>query len=175
MPRSAPTKAAIRAVIRRYLATGHDDPNDRSWLDGASFLEMEKNRHEVLVGALLGEIRARSVGITPPALPTGMDTVAFTRERVRPMVEGLDADFESLVRAAVARVAELQPQVVCEGKVIKGQAASVLLDEAEHADMIVVGSRGRGGFSSLLLGSVTQQVVHHADCPVLVARQTGTS
>ena len=89
MPRSAPTKAAIRAVIRRYLATGHDDPNDRSWLDGASFLEMEKNRHEVLVGALLGEIRARSVGITPPALPTGMDTVAFTRERVRPMVEGL--------------------------------------------------------------------------------------
>ena len=91
------------------------------------------------------------------------------------MVEGLDADFESLVRAAVARVAELQPQVVCEGKVIKGQAASVLLDEAEHADMIVVGSRGRGGFSSLLLGSVTQQVVHHAHCPVLVARQTGTS
>jgi hypothetical protein len=89
MPRPAPNKAAIRAVIRRYLATGHDDPNDRSWLDGASFLEMEKNRDEVLVGALLVQIRARSVGMTPPALPTGMDTVAFARERVRPMVEGL--------------------------------------------------------------------------------------
>lgn len=52
----------------------------------------------------------------------------------------------------------------------EGQPAAVLLKEAEQADMIVVGSRGRGGFANLLLGSVTQQVVHHAPCPVVVVR-----
>jgi nucleotide-binding universal stress UspA family protein len=84
--------------------------------------------------------------------------------------EGLRDATESIVQAAVARVAELQPQVACEGKAIAGHPASVLLEEAEHADMIVVGSRGHGGFASLLLGSVSQQVVHHAHCPVVIVR-----
>jgi nucleotide-binding universal stress UspA family protein len=55
----------------------------------------------------------------------------------------------------------------------EGQAAEVLLDEARDAVLIVVGNRGRGGFASLLLGSVSQQVVHHAPCPVLVVRERG--
>ena len=82
----------------------------------------------------------------------------------------LSENAEDIVRAAVARVAELHPEVTCEGKAVEGQAASVLLQAAEHAHMIVVGSRGRGGFASLLLGSVTQQVVHHATCAVVVVR-----
>ena len=49
-----------------------------------------------------------------------------------------------------------------------------LLKVAEQADMIVVGSRGRGGFANLLLGSVTQQVVHHAPCPVVVVHPVAT-
>lgn len=77
---------------------------------------------------------------------------------------------ESIARAAVARVAELQPSVACEGKAVEGRPAEVLPKEAEQADMIVVGNRGRGGFASLLLGSVTQHVVHHAPCPVVVVR-----
>jgi nucleotide-binding universal stress UspA family protein len=88
----------------------------------------------------------------------------------QPEMEGLDPDAESIVQAAVARVAKLQPQIVCQGKAIEGQPAQVLLQEAEDADMVVVGSRGRGGFKGLLLGSVSQQVVHHAPCPVLVVR-----
>lgn len=49
-----------------------------------------------------------------------------------------------------------------------GHTANVLCDVAKGADLLVVGSRGFGGFRGLLVGSVTQQVVAHSPCPVLV-------
>jgi len=51
-----------------------------------------------------------------------------------------------------------------------GNAAQVLLDAARGADLLVVGSRGYGGFTEALLGSVSQHCVHHAPCPVVITR-----
>jgi nucleotide-binding universal stress UspA family protein len=85
-------------------------------------------------------------------------------------LDGLRENAEAVVREAVAEVERLQPSVPCEGEVRKGQPAELLLHAAREASLIVVGNRGRGGFASLLLGSVSQQVVHHAPCPVLVVR-----
>lgn len=52
--------------------------------------------------------------------------------------------------------------------VTKGSPAQVLVEKSERADMLVVGSRGLGGFRGLLLGSVGQQCAQHANCPVVI-------
>jgi nucleotide-binding universal stress UspA family protein len=57
-----------------------------------------------------------------------------------------------------------------ENKVMRGNAAQVLVDESAGADLLVVGSRGHGGFVEALLGSTGQHCVHHANCPVVVIR-----
>ena len=60
--------------------------------------------------------------------------------------------------------------VEADGAVQEGQAADVLIAAAATADLLVVGSRGHGGFTGLLLGSVSAQVAHHAPCPVVIVR-----
>jgi len=52
----------------------------------------------------------------------------------------------------------------------EGRAAHILCEEAENADLLVVGARGLGGFRGLLLGSVSQECAHHAGCPVVIVR-----
>lgn len=82
--------------------------------------------------------------------------------------EGFNEAAETLACEAIAAVKELDGTVECEGEAVEGQPALVLLREARDADLIVVGNRGHGGFASLLLGSVSHQVVQHAHCPVTV-------
>jgi nucleotide-binding universal stress UspA family protein len=55
-----------------------------------------------------------------------------------------------------------------ERVLVEGAPATALVDESRHADLLVVGSRGHGGFAGLLLGSVGQQCAHHAACPVVI-------
>jgi nucleotide-binding universal stress UspA family protein len=62
--------------------------------------------------------------------------------------------------------------VKIERRVVEGPAASVLVDESRAADLLVVGSRGHGGFTGLLLGSVSQQCAQHAECPVVIVRSS---
>jgi nucleotide-binding universal stress UspA family protein len=89
----------------------------------------------------------------------------------------LSANLDGLNRAAAAEldaiVAEAAPGAGgfgIEKRVEQGDPATVLLDQSHDAELLVVGSRGHGGFASLLLGSVSQVCAQHAACPVVIVR-----
>ena len=75
----------------------------------------------------------------------------------------------------IAAWREKYPEVAIEPVVIEGHTASVLADLSATAQMVVVGTRGHGGFSGLLLGSVGLQLLHHAQSPVLIVRKADTT
>jgi nucleotide-binding universal stress UspA family protein len=85
-----------------------------------------------------------------------------------------DADYEALatkvVSDAIAEVAGTAGAVEIRPRVMEGNAAEELLGASAGAELLVVGSRGHGGFVEALLGSVSQHMVHHALCPVVVIR-----
>ncbi|MET7423659.1 universal stress protein [Dactylosporangium sp. NPDC005555] len=64
---------------------------------------------------------------------------------------------------------EQYPGVKVQALVTAGRAAKVLIGASHTAQLVVVGSRGHGGFTGLLLGSVGQQLMQHSECPVLIA------
>jgi len=67
------------------------------------------------------------------------------------------------------------PEPSVEIVIAAGPAAGVLIERSGEVDVLVLGHRGRGGFASMLLGSVSLQCVLHARCPVIVVRPTGVS
>ena len=81
-------------------------------------------------------------------------------------------------RAAEAALAEIVEElqvpadVEVEVRVVEGNPVDVLIDASRDADLLVVGSRGRGGLTGLLLGSVSQRCVERAHCPVVVVPTT---
>ena len=83
-------------------------------------------------------------------------------------VEELQMAEKALLSESLAGHAERYPDVEVRPLVRRGASAHVVLAAADNAELLVVGSRGRGGFRGLLLGSVSQAALHHATCPVLV-------
>lgn len=77
---------------------------------------------------------------------------------------------ERLLSQAVAGRRERAPDVVIRQEVLSGETREVLIEASKSAQLVVVGARGRGGFSGMLLGSVSQAVLRRACCPVAVVR-----
>lgn len=98
----------------------------------------------------------------------GMDVpVAAPEQRVEESMEDAATRAQQLVDGMVAQLdaGELMVEVVAHED---RRPAKALVELSKGADLLVVGSRGRGGFSGLILGSVSQQCVQHAHCPVVV-------
>jgi len=95
-------------------------------------------------------------------------------EGMLPVVGG---EFEDFRQGGVVVLDEILREVVAdthgvmiERRLDQGTPAAVLIEESRGADLLVVGSRGHGGFAQLLLGSVSQQCAEHAFCPVVIVR-----
>lgn len=86
---------------------------------------------------------------------------------IPPNANFLDEGKRSLAQA-VTRAAGGEPTVTVIHSVEYGHPSAVLIERAEHADLLVLGDRGLGGFTGLLLGSVGHHCVQHAACPVVV-------
>jgi nucleotide-binding universal stress UspA family protein len=96
-----------------------------------------------------------------------MPTLAYAS--IGPIV-GMQNAMEEALKHAVDDVFGEQRPNGMQLRAIQGGGAPVLLDASRDAFMVVVGSRGRGGFAGLLLGSVSATVAEHAECTVLIVR-----
>lgn len=154
-------------ILRRDEAAGRDKQAEHATPRIVVGVDGSGTAREALAWALEeARLRHASVDVVHAWRMPFSDGYPVPTLTVLPAVE-VEQEARRLLDAAVGSSAatggtRVEPILVCDS------AARALIDTAKGADMIVVGSRGRGGFSGLLLGSVSQKVLHHASCPVVV-------
>ncbi|MCA0145163.1 universal stress protein [Blastococcus sp. LR1] len=102
------------------------------------------------------------------SLPTAPRPAGWEPGSVPPLADWERAVADEL--AAHVAAAAVDPSVRVTAHVVHRSPVKALLAAAQGADLLVVAARGEGGFAGLLLGSVSDQLVHHAACPVTVVR-----
>jgi nucleotide-binding universal stress UspA family protein len=90
--------------------------------------------------------------------------------RILTQPDSLEEGEERLLTERLAGWPEKHPDVEVRRQLVRDRPRHALLEASRTAQLVVVGSRGRGGFTGLLLGSTSQALVQHAECPVLVVR-----
>jgi nucleotide-binding universal stress UspA family protein len=116
--------------------------------------------------ASLRERRLTVIQAFTPALPSwpvSLPPLSYDREAVRIVTQ-------SELEQTLALWRQKYPDVNVTAGVVTGNPANALVAASDGADLIVVGTRGHGGFAGLLLGSVGLHLLHHAECPLLIAR-----
>ncbi|MPY80384.1 MAG: universal stress protein [Actinophytocola sp.] len=126
---------------------------------------------EHAVGCAFEQAAFRGVRLVAMHAYTDSDAKAvFSEARMEHDWEPLDQAEERVLAERLAGWTERYPDVTVERDLVRSKPRERLLKWSESACLVVVGSRGRGGFSGLLLGSTSQALLHHAHCPVLVVR-----
>jgi nucleotide-binding universal stress UspA family protein len=120
-------------------------------------------RYAKATGAAIRAVRAWHYPAAAGPAPIGVAPAAVSAEVAESQQKELD-------QAVTATLGD-NPAITVESKVAYGHPAQVLVDESANADLLVVGSRGHGGFTGMLLGSVSMHCVHSAHCPVTVVRR----
>ncbi|MFC9659976.1 universal stress protein [Nocardia sp. NPDC127606] len=82
----------------------------------------------------------------------------------------MQIEAEAVLAESLAGYAEKYPEVLVDRVVVEDRPARAILTASARAQLIVVGSHGRGGFAGMTLGSVAQAVLHGAECPLIIAR-----
>lgn len=145
-------------VFRGRVVVGFDGSEmSRAAVDWAAAAAHERGRDLVIVHAVMPPVATGGLGV---GLPPSLD-----------LIDDLHAAALAEVEAAADAVRQRMgaPEILTAAMI--GSPSSILLAASETADLVVIGSRGHGGFKGLLLGSVGAQVAAHADCPVVVIRQ----
>ena len=112
-----------------------------------------------------GTVRAVLAWHYPAA--AGLAPAGVAPEPVRAETE---RQLQATLDEAVAKIDQDQLAAPVQARLSYGHPAQVLIDESEHADLLVVGNRGHGAFTGMLTGSVSVHCVNHAECPVVVVR-----
>jgi len=89
--------------------------------------------------------------------------VTYDEDRLR-------AEEQRVLAEALGGLREKYPDVAVHFRLVRGRVRHSLIEATTQAGLVVLGARGHGGFAGLLLGSVSQALLHHADCPVAVVR-----
>lgn len=157
---------AARITCPLVVVRGPDDAPDPSWpvvvgVDGSP-------SSEAALGFAYEAAAMRGVSLV--AVHTWWDLVvdpAFA-----PMLDwdAIENDEREVLAERLAGWGEKFPDVRVQRVVERGHASTVLVDQSRRAQLVVVGSRGRGSLKGLVLGSVSHAVLHRAGCPVAVVR-----
>ncbi|QXJ22638.1 universal stress protein [Actinomadura graeca] len=126
------------------------------------------------LGFAFEEAAARGAGVR--AVLAWTHPASAAPEELRPSAfdaEALAGEHERVLAEALAGWRERFPDVSVEREVVHQRTVRALADASAGADLLVVGSRGRGGFAGLLLGSVGRAMLHRAHCPVAVVPAPG--
>lgn len=165
---SVAVTVAAHAHCPVLIARGTPEP------DGPVVVGVDGSPNSALAVAFAAE-QAALRGAELVAVRTYTSPVSSESGDMLPLVrddEPLRADEERLLAEATAGLAESHPDLRVTRRVIRGRARSVLIEQSREAQLVVVGARGRGGFTGLLLGSVSQALLHHAACPLAIVRPT---
>lgn len=103
---------------------------------------------------------------SPPLLATGA--------RLTPRqsaLESINVESDIIVERAVGIARDAAPEIEVDGLSVEGHAAETMIEYSKEARIVVLGSRGRGGFEGMLLGSVSAVVARYSSCPVIVTRE----